>query len=269
MKKIILGFILSFSAVAFVGCDMNDPNADKFASDPEAGWVQFAQSGTEVVYSLGCSADELSTPIILSAPINEQDLVVNYTITDIQGSSAALEISAFVPAGSRVGSFTVLNPEVLTSDAEFVVTLTSTDREKVAIGFPDTGIQSVTFKIETLDFSDYFGTYNTVENSFEGEFNYETTITQGDEPNELIITNVYGVDTDSQTSVFVNADGTLSFPAFEDNFLYTATGGIQRFVEGLSGTADACSGEIVINFNLRSGPTSTSTGPYNIVLTRQ
>jgi len=265
MKKIILGFILSFSAVAFVGCDMNDPNADKFASDPEAGWVQFTQSGT-VTRLAGC--DEITLPITTSAPINDTDLEVFYTITDIDGSTANLETYARIPAGSRTGEFVISNPEALTSGVEFTLTLTSTSRNNVTVGFPDTAAQTLTVRVVPGN-ERFVATYNTVENSFEGEFNYETTITQGDEPNELIITNVYGVDTDSQTSVFVNADGTLSFPAFEDNFLYTATGGIQRFVEGLSGTADACSGEIVINFNLRSGPTSTSTGPYNIVLTRQ
>ena len=115
-----------------------------------------------------------------------------------------------------------------------------------------------------------YASYNVVETSFEGEYEYESNVTQGATANELIITNLYGVDPTSETRVTVNEDGTLSFPAFADNYLYTTGGGTMRYFEGLSGTADPCTGKVVINFNLRSGAGgATVAGPYNVTLTRQ
>jgi hypothetical protein len=232
MKKILFGFVFSIAAATFVSCDMNNPNEDKFGADPQSGWVNFEQPGGEVTLNAGCG--EVAVPFTLGAPSNESGLEVNYTLTDVVGSSAGLETRAFVPAGSRQGQFVITNADELTAPVEFILTLTSTSRSNVGIGFPGSPAQTMTVRV-VPGMARYYATYNVVETSFEGEYEYESVVSQGASANELVISNLYGVDPDSETRVTVNADGTLSFPAFADNYLYTTGGGVMRYFEGLSG----------------------------------
>jgi len=268
MKNVLFRIVLGITAMSFIACDMNDPNEDKFANDPQSGWIEFASNGATSVEIGGC---EVEVPFVLNAPVNTDGVDVYYTITDIEGSSAGLQSYASVPAGSNVGNFVVTNSETLTAPVEFTLTLTSTSRDNVSIGYPcETVAQTMTVRIIPAGIASFVGTFDVAETSSEGAFSYESVITMGTAPNELILSNIYGVDPDAQTSVFVNEDGSLSFPDFNDNFLFTANGGAQVFLEGLSGTANSCDSEIVVNFNLRTGAGgNTVTGPYRVVLTRQ
>lgn len=261
MKKLVYGFVLCLSLTAFVSCDMNDPNADKFNDDPQAGWVRFATPGGVSNNATGCG--DIMVPIILDAPVNESGVEVFYTITDVVGSTDALETYASIPAGSRQGNFVITNADALTSNVEFTLTLTSTNKGNVGVGFPDTGAQTITVKILSGT-ARFVGSYDVAETSSAGAFEYGSDITQGTEANELILSNMFESDEDSETSVFVNADGTLSFPPFLENPLVPGA-----FFEGLSGTADACTGELVINFNLRSATGTLLAGPVKVVITRQ
>jgi hypothetical protein len=260
MKKIIFGLVAGL-AVLSVSCDYQDPNGDKFNDNPESGFVRFATPNAVSTQVVGCSTIEV--PFVLEAPVNEDGVEVFYTITDISGSSAGLETYATVPAGSREGVFVVTNSEVLTSPVEFKVTLTGTNKDNVVV-LADAGDKAVVTVKIVPELSSFVNTYSVQETSFEGTYNYTSVVTAGAAANELVIGNIYGLNSGAQTTVTVNADGTLSFEDFTQNPV-----GDGKFLEGLSGTADACAKRIVISFNLRSGAGGTTVaGPYQVVLTR-
>jgi len=275
MKKILLGFILSIAAASFVSCDMNDPNDGKFgdASDPKGGWVDFdtelkSLEDRDTVFT-DAACRQIRIPIQITSPINTEGVEVAYTIEDLSGESAAdLEGTAVIAAGSRDGYLIFTNPEILTSTSRFRVTLVSTNRENVTAEVIREERPSVTV---TIIPSSLAGSYEVNEVSEEGTFDYTVDVTQSSSDSmKYIISNLYGVNPGSQTTIFVNPDGTLSFPAHADNFL-TVYQGNSLYVEGISGTYDICEGTITMSFNLRRGPgaNAPSMGPYNVTFTAQ
>lgn len=267
MKKIINSFVIALATISIVGCDMNNPNEDKFVADPESGWVEFQNPGAVTNGVVGCGGTQVLVPIVLTAPVNKNGLDVYYTITDVVGTSANV-VSTFanVPAGSRNGNLVVTFSENITSSIEFDVVLTSTSRSNVMIGYPGSDIEQTQTVRVNIGADRFLGTYDVLEDN---EFEYLSNVTTGTAANELILTNIFDADTASQTRVFVNEDGTLSFPAFLDNFLFTNSAGNVYF-EGIQGTADPCTGVINMTFRLRFGAGGASqTAPITTVLTRQ
>lgn len=281
MKKIIYTLFLGFSVIALNSCDYNDPNDGKFNDDPSTGWVEF--SGTETSRSglIGCGGEsKIEVPIVLkasnsalitNAPVNKTGININYTITDVLGNAASqgVVVNATVPAGSREGKLVVDYPDNLASSLEFLVTLTSTDKAVVQVGAPG-NIAPVQYriKINVGDRDVLTGNYTVVEDN---EFVYDSVVTRGPAANELIVSNLYGVDPNAQTRIILNNDGTISFPAPADNFLFNSNSVGPVYLEGLAGsTYEACEGTIIINFRLRFGTgLAGATAPINTVLTRE
>lgn len=262
MKKALYSFLLGFAALSIVSCDYNDPNDGKFNSDREFGWVEFARPGTVAVTQATCGNIEI--PIILDAPVNTKGVDISYTVTDVTGSTEGLHMYASIPAGSREGAFVITNSEILTSEIEFTVTLTSTNREKVAVGSPDSvaGDQTINVRV-VLGMDRFLGAYDVLENP--GEYEYVSNVTLGNEANEIVLSGIYDINANTQTSVFVNEDGTLSFPEYTSNPLIAGA----LFVEGIEGKADPCTGEIRMRFNL-VGPTgNVLESSVSVVLRRQ
>lgn len=289
MKKIFSSFIVILSAMSFVACDMNNPNEDNFIADSQSGWVGFANPGSLVQGNANCGTNEILVPIELHAPVNTDGLDVLYTITDVIGTSAGtITSSARIPEGSRTGNLVITYPETLTSSLEFTVTLTGTSRPNVFIAgttasgtnieVPDAEVeQTVTVRVNTGFRDRFLGVYDVIETGTDGnQFTYQSVAERGAADNELIFSNIFDQEeelgTTTQTRVFVNSDGTVTFPGFTDNLLFTTSGGAPVFFQGLNGTVSTnpCEGEMDIDFNLRVGPTGgTTVGPINIVLRRQ
>lgn len=275
MKKILFVLLFAITTTGFVSCDMNDPNEDKFAvSDAKSGWVDFVTTKTiglqdrDTVFA-AAECKPVRLPIHLSAPINTDGVDLQFSFEDISGQSAAgLEGTASIAPGTRDGFLVITNPEILTSGSTFKVKLVSTNRGNVSAGFIEGEEPSLTVTLIPAALSLPNSVYEVTEVSDEGQFTYGAEIIQGSAPNELIITNLYGVDPGAETKVFLNADGTLSFPAYLDNPL-TIIQGTQLYFEGLEGAVDnICEGTLHITFNLRNAG-GQFLGPYEVTLERQ
>ena len=274
MKRIIACFLLTITALNFISCDDNNPNEGKFNSNPEMGWVTF---GTFQPYTLPAACGNIAVPIQLegvldyNGPVNKNGIDIHYTITDVEGSTAGMIAYATIPAGSRQGSFVITNSEIFTSNVEFDLTLTSTNNENVAAGkLGATSSETITVRIVGGS-ARYVGNYDVLETSSAGPYEYSSSVSVGTAENELILGNIYDSDSSSETKVFVNADGTLSFPAYMDNYLFTATINnlpTPLYFEGISGTANACSGGIEVTFNLRTATGQLAAGPVKVVMTK-
>lgn len=274
MKKIIYSFLIVFTAVSLVGCSGdNDPNDGRFNADSDYGYVDFGGNERVTALSGNCGDTSVEIPVFLNAPTNIDGLNVEYTITDIEGTSAGV-IShtgdVYFPKGMLQSNIVINYPENAASSLEFVVTLAATSRDNVEIGAVESvGPVATTVRINTGIRDLFLGTYDVLE---DGSAEYESVVTAGAAPNELVISNLFGVDSESQTSVFINDDGTVSYPGFADNLLFVSSNPAQGqvFIDGIDGTQSGCDGDIELNFRLRFGPDQDlTTDPINTVLTRR
>ena len=219
MKKIIYGFILCLTAGTFVGCDdYNNPNEGRFEPDTQSGWVQFDVATTTV---LSGATTEFSVPVALHAPVNTDGLTVTYTVTDMTGSTAGVVTytgEATVPEGSLTGDIMfTLSETPLTSCVEYMITITGTSRSNVQVGLGE-GERPTTHIVRIVNRENLLGTYDVVE----GGDTYEATVEAGEASNEIIVRGLFGTGDDTETHLFLNATGgTVSFPAYTENFLFT------------------------------------------------
>ena len=285
MKKIFYSFIV-IAALSLVGCSGdNDPNDGRFFDDPQSGWVTF-DLGVEqdfipvrdFAYGIaGCgSSNQIIVPLLLDAPSNKDGLQVAYTIADFEGTSEGV-IShsgyAVFPKGSLKGTITIDFPETVTSSIGFTITLTTPSRSNVTIGHPD-NTEPLTYvvRINKGNRDSLLGVYedNVTEVNNNPELQY--LISQGPASNEIVISGIsqlYTVETTSETHVFINEDGTLSGPDFSQNYLYfNSDANADLYVGDISGTYDACEGTIDLTFKLQLGLGGTPTGAQNVVLNR-
>lgn len=135
MKKIFI-CALVITAGIFVSCSEDD---SRFENNPESGWVQFQNSTpSEVLFKEGGT---ISIPVILKAPVNESGLVVNYSISNISGSTeGALSYDSKVMFDEATNTANLVLTMVgasLSDAIEFDVTLVSTSKSTVSIGLVD------------------------------------------------------------------------------------------------------------------------------------
>ena len=284
MKKILYCF-LSFAALSMVSCDMNNPNEDKFDGDPQKDYVEFAYEATTVLTG---STTQFTVPVVLEAPVNK-GLTVNFTITDVEGTTAGYVShtgKASIPSGQLTGNLVFNIPQTaLTSCTTFEITLTGTSRDNVELGFNGEGQLTHTVVLG-LGRDSFLGTYDVLE---DGEFEYEAVVTAGEAPNELVIANLFDVDPDSQTRIFLNSSGSANnnvvFPLYDQNYLFTSNNPAQGDVyisndfEGIQGIShigssfDSCDLTLNLNFFLLFGPgqdiANPDGGAINAVFTKQ
>ncbi|RYJ42134.1 hypothetical protein [Flavobacterium beibuense] len=281
MKKFIYG-ILSLAAISLASCDYHDPNDGKFGGESSAGWVEFEEDGVSylsVVQGSGSTVEatipvviksvdliDLNNDLVSNNPVNN-GLTVYYTIEDIDGSSAYLNASGsvYIPKGELSANIAFTVPaSAQVSCTEFKVTLTSTSNSNVSVGFEENNIVSQTFVVGAYDLNAMVGTYNAL---LDGEDQYQCNVTLGEEPNSLIIGDIYGIAPGSQTTIYVNEDGSISFPDYTDNFLFT-NGGTSIYVEGFNGLSTCLNGgTMALSFRLRT--TTTLYATNSLVLTKQ
>lgn len=108
---------------------------------------------------------------------------------------------------------------------------------------------------------DFYGTYTAVE---DGTYIYDVEVTPGEQPFELILSNIYDLDPESKTHIFLTEDVanpvvTYPTPLFNGsnadvaaNFLVpTYSGYSPVYLNGVGGSFDSCEKTITISFNLR------------------
>lgn len=264
MKKIIFASLLSLSFL-FLGCD-EGANDGRFEPNSRSGWVQFNSEST--LLSGDCQ-DGLSIPVSLKVPINDEGVLVSYSISDVTGSLASQVNSSgsvLIPAGSREGVIVLDFSDDIGLLGDFLITLEATNRAGVEIGLSDNS-KPVTHLVSINSRDFLLGTYEVVEDD---QWEYEVELIAGEAANEITIVGLYGVDSASETTVFVNHEtGTLTFAPMLDNFLFVDSNVGALYVNGLTPNTFDCNGGINLNFELRYGPTQMgTTGSINAVLTR-
>lgn len=224
MKKVIYGFFLLIASLSFVGCeDYNNPNEGNFDPDTQSGWVQFDIAETAVLTG---SITEFSIPVRLYAPVNTAGLEVTYTVTDVSGSTAGLLTytgTASVPKNSLTGNITFAIPQqAVTSCVEFMITLTGTSRNNVQVGLAE-GVHPITTNVVLTSRDLFIGEYDvfeTVYGDLSGNgFEYTSEVTAGDAPNELIVSNLWDADNNSETRIYLDTYNTITYPAYTQNYL--------------------------------------------------
>lgn len=267
MRKFIYS-ILSFAAIMLVSCDYNDPNDGKFGNDPEAGWVSFQTEGSTMVSVAPNGEIVSSIPVVINAPVNK-GLTVNYTIEEVDGSASYVSAgSVYIPKGELMANIKLPVSGAATCSS-FNVVLTSTSRANVTVGLDGNGILSQEFIVSPFDINSMVGTYDALE---DGQYEYVCNISLGDEPNSLIITNIYDVDPSIETKVFVEENGMFTFPSPSENYMFTDNTAGDIYFAGIDGLSTCANGgTIVMNFNLQavSDEGTALYGPYNLVLTKQ
>lgn len=282
MKRLISKiFFVAFGAIALVSCNLNDPTDGTFGDDPNSGWVQFENNVPFIAVS-GLTT-EFDVPFTLMAPVNTEGLLVNFTITDVQGSSAGFLTHTGVgevPKNTRNGKlhFSIPNTE-LTTCREFLITLTTTSRANVSVGLNNGTEKQITRRlIIGKGISSFLGAYTVIEDE---TYTYTSIITAGDAPNELRVSNVYGENPASQTSVFIepaSVGGLASFGPYLGNEIVPNV-----FASGLDEQSedwkvdftnyfDSCSNSLNLFFKLIDSDEGEVEGsdaaPINIVLTK-
>lgn len=287
MKKIVYSLLISSFAALFVACDDNNPNEDKFGANPSAGYVEFGliddndtpndptdditYNGRTFNANIGCGpVEDIRVPIRLVAPVNENGLDVNVSVTDLVGTSAGnVTIMAEIPAGETEGELVISYSEALANTLAFKVTLESTESDAVTIGNPGyPGERAIIVQINKEPRDQFQGVYSVQRGTAEP---YISVISSGDAPNELIVSNLFDNDPASQTTIFLNEDGTVSYPEPIDNYLTNDPNVGDLYVQGISGThGSSCEGELTLVFRLRFGANLASqTGQFTTVFTRQ
>lgn len=287
MKKIFYCILTIVTALSIISCDYNNPNEDKFGLDSEGGWIQFEHSNT---YVLSGIQTEFTVPVKLMAPTNKAGLEFNYTITDVDGNIDGIigyTGTGTVPKNSVDGNIVFTLPEAeLTSCVTFTITLTTTSRSNVQVGLEDNSKPISHTVTVGRGRNSLLGTYDAIEDN---SFTYTTIVSAGEQPNELIVNNVYGTVADSETRIFLqvvsrNDLGIVSYPNFLGNFLYNDNSVGDIFISNdwatffptddtipRTSTFDICTGDFDLYFFLVYGeaPLYETSGRINLVMTKQ
>lgn len=268
MKKLINKiFFVAFGALALVSCtNDNNPNEDHFGSDKQGGWIQFEDQGTTYVVS-GLTT-EFKIPVLLGAPVNTDGLTFTYTITDVQGSTAGYlshSGTGMIPKNSREGYILFNIPaEQQTSCREFLITLTGTSRPNVQIGLGSNERPITRNVVIGRGRDSYIGNYNVVE----GTFVFNTVVTAGEQPNEIVIQSLGGWTATSLTSAFltpVSTSAEILLGNSSNNFLFEDSG-VDIFAANPDPTIsvssyDPCSSNFVVTYDLVDGTGEVLSDP--------
>jgi len=274
MKNILYKLsLVCFLGVALVSCD-----EDRVVLDPDNGsnLFLFNEKRSNLALSEDGTTFVTDTVLVGVTSISNVDRVIPIHIDPASTATAnQYEIQAsslVIPAGKFVGKV------VLTGNFEELPELV---KLQIALVFDD-GVPVLDdknshvvdiFRVCPYEIADFAGTYIGVEDG--GASEYEVTATVGDEPYELILTNVWGADPESETHIYLTddlANPTVTFPknypAGTDNYLFDEPTYGAAYVNG-QGTSsfDSCALTITLDFEVVVS--AGSFGDTNLVLTKQ
>jgi hypothetical protein len=204
------------------------------------------------------------------------ELSVNQELTSATDNQYTIDMSTLViPAGEYVGKVKITGhyatlPELVKN----TITLDLVSVDGFEVKNPDRERFTVyLFRACPIILEDFVGTYDAVE---DGSGEYEVEVTLGDEPGELLLSNVWDVDPDSVTHIYLADDVAnpqvnfpTNYPGGTDNYLYDNSTYGPAYVNGiLDGSFfDSCAKTIEINFAVAVAAGQFS--PTNLVLTKQ
>ncbi len=166
--------------------------------------------------------------------------------------------SLVIPAGETVGKIRV------TANFNQVMPLVKHFLVLDLIGVEDTDNINIAarrhsvmiFQACPINRADFIGTYDALE---DGTASYIVESTAGDEPNELLLSNVWDLDPSSVTHVYLGTDVAnpniiwpAPYPTSQENFLVDDVFGYgPGYVNGSTGsTFDSCTGNMVLKFRI-------------------
>lgn len=183
---LLLGFV-----IALQSCDSSDGlNDGRFDANPESGWVDFDVNVAST--TIAPSATEVVIPIEINAPVNAEDLVVNFSLEPVAGGDPSQVVTSSnrnvtIPANQLSSEIVLTIGDIipLISNGiivEFDVVLNTTNRASISVGLADDS-QITSFRISTpcpigiMSGSMYTGTSVYVPAAFTAQDGYDATVT--------------------------------------------------------------------------------------------
>ena len=152
MKNIIKLFALSLAVICFYSCT----DEDKFATDPESGWVQFRTASTTIAVNSRTTA--VNIPVDFTAPINRESLEVSFEITNVDNMASDvltnIQNSVIINADTNTSSISfgvksdAVDTLIAIGDVVFDIEITAASRG-VAVGIAD-GSSTTTHTVSLL-----------------------------------------------------------------------------------------------------------------------
>lgn len=210
---------MSILSLGLVSCD--DDKAKITDPSDEQGWVQFEGASTSAAEGI---EQVINIPVELKSVTNTRGTTVSFTAVDVNGNNNGYLTwgnTMTIDKDKLVGYIQVTVhsevPVVNKVIIDFTLTGTSNNFE---VGLSD-GSKQVTNRLTVCPNKRdlYLGTYHVIQNSDEDEYN--SVVTAGAAPNELVLSRILNGSSSSKTHIFLsNDDYSVTFPAFADNFLF-------------------------------------------------
>lgn len=253
MKK----FLLKFSMVAVLIATLSSCEEDRVIFNA-SGPASLAAFAVERGALPAVDATTTTTVVVNVANATNTDRTI---VISVDPSSTAtpdlyeiVTSTLVIPAGAYNGNIIVKNNYEALEDGvvkNLVLKLESVEDAKVS---PLTYTLNI-FKFCAFVRADFLGQYNVDE---VGAASYSATFTAGTAPNEIIISNVWDFDPNSQTRVFFDATDpanfVLAFPPYLENVLSQNVGtfGV-GWVDRGTGTFSACEKTVDMRYQIRVG----------------
>ena len=240
MKKIAY-IILPLFLLVFSSCEDTEPevyDGDSLSYFEETSKTFTVQAGS--TYS----------GVVLVSEATSYDRTLTLDLDDASDAPAisyTIGTNLVIPANSYSGTFEVAgNVLEVVSGTKLILNLTSVEDSNVA-----TFDNKLTLTLEQFcPFvrDNFLGPMKADE---EGYTVYDVNVTAGALANELKISNVWDINPNSETTIFLVEEGyVVEFPPYQDNYLYTsATYGPAYVAEG-EGTWSSCATTIDISFQV-------------------
>lgn len=241
MKKIAY-LLLPVLMLVFTSCEDQGPevyDGDSLSYFSETSGTFTIQAGS--VYDIEV--------LVTSATAYDRtfSVGVDAALTDAPASSYTIDTNLVIPANSYAGTFQVAgNVLDVVSGTKLVLNLTSVEDSNVAT-FDNT--HTITMEQFCPFVRDNF--LGPMKADEEGYAVYDVNVTAGTQPNELKISNVWDVDPNSVTTIFLVEEGyVVEFPPYQDNFLYNHSLYGPAYVYNGEGTWSSCAITIDISFEV-------------------
>ncbi|WP_299228682.1 hypothetical protein [uncultured Psychroserpens sp.] len=141
--------LFAFVLFAFNSCDDSEgENEGKFDDNPEAGWVQFQTSASQISLDAFDFTTPFTIPVEVNVPVVPNDLRISYSLESVSGANPNMVFSnsgSIINPGGTSSHFDLNFPEIefdmsealsagISEPMVFDVVLESTDKASVAVG---------------------------------------------------------------------------------------------------------------------------------------
>ena len=186
------------------------------------------------------------------------NVVINEELSTALTSAYTIDPSSLViPAGEFVGKikvrgyFNEIPPQTKQKIVLDLLSVEGMDR----MDTQKKRFVATIFQACPINRDDFVGTYDALE---DGTSNYIVESVAGDEPNELLLSNVWDLDPASVTHVYLgdnvaspNIIWPAAYPTSTENFLASDVFGYgPGYVNGTGGTFDSCTAGMVLKFRI-------------------